>query len=446
MLAQRKSSTARLYIMSFDNLGLSKEIMKALEEKQYLTPTPIQTKAIPLVFQGKDIVAAAQTGTGKTASFLLPMLQLLSKGTKAKSNQARSLILVPTRELAIQIEENAHQYGKFLPIRIIVVYGGVKINPQMMSLRKGADILIATPGRLIDLCSKNAVKFPQLEILVLDEADRMLDLGFTDNICKILSLLPKNRQHLMFSATFSESILNLSARLFKNPTEISSSEKNMTAATIKESVFPVDKKLKPSLLMKLISLHKWTQVLVFTKTKKGADKLSSFLNAKGLKTAALHGDKSQTLREQTLADFKNGTVKILIATDVAARGLDIDQLQQVVNFDLPHIPENYIHRIGRTGRAGLKGQATSLVSADEFKKLCEIESLIKRLLPRRVVDGFEPSHNLPESALTIKSKKPKKLKKLKKSSAQKAALDTKKTNRHGVGLNLQPRRPPLIKS
>ena len=414
--------------MSFANFGLSTEILKALKEEQHFSPTPIQTKSIPLILQGKDIIAAAQTGTGKTAGFVLPMLELLTRGVKAKSNQARSLILAPTRELAIQLGENASQYGRFLSLRTIVVYGGVKINPQMMSLRKGADILIATPGRLIDLYNKNAVKFPQLEILILDEADRMLDLGFTKDICKILSLLPNHRQNLMFSATFSADIRNLAAQLLENPIEISVSPENTTATSIKEWIVPVDKKLKPDLLVELISLYGWTQVLIFTKTKKGADTLACFLDTKGLKAAAIHGDKNQASRIKALSDFKNGITAILIATDVAARGLDIEKLQQVVNFDLPTIAENYIHRIGRTGRAGLSGQAVSLVSADEFIELHEIEVLIKRVLPRKIIDGFEPNHNIPDSGLIIK---PKKL------SSSKKILGSKKNK----GLDLQPRIP-----
>ena len=414
--------------MSFANFGLSTEILKALKEEQHFSPTPIQTKSIPLILQGKDIIAAAQTGTGKTAGFVLPMLELLTRGVKAKSNQARSLILAPTRELAIQLGENASQYGRFLSLRTIVVYGGVKINPQMMSLRKGADILIATPGRLIDLYNKNAVKFPQLEILILDEADRMLDLGFTKDICKIFSLLPNHRQNLMFSATFSADIRNLAAQLLKNPIEISVSPENTTATSIKEWIIPVDKKLKPDLLVELISLYGWTQVLIFTKTKKGADTLACFLDTKGLKAAAIHGDKNQASRVKALSDFKNGITAILIATDVAARGLDIEKLQQVVNFDLPTIAENYIHRIGRTGRAGLSGQAVSLVSADEFIALHEIEVLIKRVLPRKIIDGFEPNHSVPDSGLIIK---PKKL------SSSKKILGPKKNK----GLDLQPRIP-----
>ena len=417
--------------MSFANFGLSTEILKALKEEQHFSPTPIQTKSIPLILQGKDIIAAAQTGTGKTAGFVLPMLELLTRGVKAKSNQARSLILAPTRELAIQLGENASQYGRFLSLRTIVVYGGVKINPQMMSLRKGADILIATPGRLIDLYNKNAVKFPQLEILILDEADRMLDLGFTKDICKIFSLLPSHRQNLMFSATFSADIRNLAAQLLKNPIEISVSPENTTATSIKEWIVPVDKKFKPDLLVELISLYNWTQVLVFTKTKKGADTLACFLNTKGLKTTAIHGDKNQAARIKALSDFKSGATAILIATDVAARGLDIEKLQQVINFDIPNVAENYIHRIGRTGRAGLSGQAVSLVSADEFTELHEIEVLIKRVLPRKIIDGFEPNHNVPGSELTKKPKKPKKL------SPSKNILGGKKDK----GLNLQPRIP-----
>tara|TARA_R110001592_G_C13175819_1_gene750313 strand:- start:1227 stop:2597 length:1371 start_codon:yes stop_codon:yes gene_type:complete len=397
--------------MSFATFGLSPKILEAINQQGYEIPTSIQVKAIPLILQGNDVMAAAQTGTGKTASFILPILERLIKGAPAKGNQARALILAPTRELAAQVAESAAIYGRHLPLRSTVVYGGVKINPQMMKLRKGVDILVATPGRLLDLYHQNAVKFEELEVLVLDEADRMLDLGFINDIRKILALLPKQRQNLMFSATLSTDVHKLSKGLFNNPIEISINPQNTTATTVKQWICPVDKKQKPELLSALIRHHKWSQILVFTKTKKGANRLTTHLRNEGLKAAAIHGDKSQAVRTKTLADFKKGTVKILVATDVAARGLDIEQLPQVVNFDLPIVPEDYIHRIGRTGRAGSTGQAVSLVSADEFKELSEIERLIKRLLPRKLIDGFEPNHNIPESKLNLLPKKPKKPKK-----------------------------------
>ena len=425
--------------MSFSHFGLSTQILEALKEAQYTNPTPIQTKTIPLVLQGNDITAAAQTGTGKTASFLLPLLQILSEGGWKKSNQARSLILSPTRELAIQIGENARQYSKFTSLTVAVVYGGVKINPQMMTLRKGVGVLIGTPGRLLDLHSKNAVTFPELQVLVLDEADRMLDLGFTDDVYTIFSLLPRDRQTLMYSATFSKDILSLSARLLKDPVEITVSPRNMTATTVEQWIFPVDKKLKSELLAAIICFEKWDRVLIFTNTKKSANSLAAFLNTKELEVTALHGDKNQTVRTKILSEFKEGAIKILIATDRAARGLDVDQLQYVVNFDLPKVAENYIHRIGRTGRAGLSGQAISLVSADEFKYLQKIEVLIKKIIPRKLFDGFAPNHNIPKSKLT------KKVQKYKKNTNKKAPLDARKIINLDKSLNLQTRKSKTLK-
>lgn len=405
--------------MNFADFGLSPEILDTLSQQGYEAPTPIQTKAIPQVLQGNDVMAAAQTGTGKTAGFILPIVEKLSQGVPAKSNQARSLVLVPTRELASQVADYAKTYSHNLGLLTTVVFGGVKINPQMMKLRKGVDILVATPGRLLDLYQQNAVKFEQLEVLVLDEADRMLDMGFINDISKILAFLPQKRQNLMFSATFSNEIRKLSKVLFNNPVEISVNPQNTTATTVKQWICPVDKKQKPQLLIELIQQHLWDHMLVFTKTKKGANHLTTYLKHSGLKVAAIHGDKSQTIRTKTLADFKKGKVKILVATDVAARGLDIEQLPQVINFDLPTVAEDYVHRIGRTGRAGATGEAISLVSADEFKELTAIERLIKKVLPRKLIDGFEPSHNVPESKLDtrpLKPKKPKKPKKLKAKS------------------------------
>ncbi|RDH80729.1 MAG: ATP-dependent RNA helicase [endosymbiont of Galathealinum brachiosum] len=397
--------------VKFQSLGLSPEILKAIEEKGYKTPSPIQRKAIPVVLQGKDLMAAAQTGTGKTAGFTLPVLHQLTKGQRASANQARVLILTPTRELAAQIGESVLTYGKYLPLRSTVVYGGVKINPQMMTLRKGVDILVATPGRLLDLYNQNAIKFKQLEILVLDEADRMLDMGFIHDIRKILAILPKQRQNLMFSATFSDEIRKLAKGLVNKPVEISVTPRNTTAKTVKQWICPVDKKKKPDLLTSLIKQYDWQQVLVFCRTKQGANKLSNYLNQKDIKSAAIHGNKSQGARTKALNEFKQGKVDILVATDIAARGLDIDHLPQVVNFDLPNVAEDYIHRIGRTGRAGLEGQAVSLVSADEFDQLSDIEHLIKKLLTRKLIDGFEPRHDVPESKLWKKDKKPKRPKK-----------------------------------
>ncbi len=397
--------------MSFASLGLSAPILEAVAEQGYETPSPIQAQAIPAVLKGQDVMAAAQTGTGKTAGFTLPILERLIKGERARANQARVLVLTPTRELAAQVGDSVATYGKNLPLRSAVVYGGVKINPQMMKLRRGTDVLVATPGRLLDLHSQNAVKFKQLEVLVLDEADRMLDMGFIHDIRKILALLPKNRQNLMFSATFSDEIRSLAKGLVKNPVEISVSPRNTTAKTVKQWICPVDKKRKPALLTQLIIERKWQQVLVFTRTKHGANRLTRHLDEEGIKAAAIHGNKSQNARTKALSDFKNGDTQILVATDIAARGLDIDQLPQVVNFDLPNVPEDYVHRIGRTGRAGSRGQAVSLVSADEFKQLSDIERLIKQLLPRTLIDGFEPVHDVPESRLNQRPAKPKKPKK-----------------------------------
>lgn len=396
--------------MSFSSLGLSAPILEAVAKKGYKTPSPIQAQAIPAVLEGKDVMAAAQTGTGKTAGFTLPLLELLSKGEQAKANQVRALIITPTRELAAQIGESVSDYGANLSLRSAVVFGGVKINPQMMKLRKGVDILVATPGRLLDLYNQNAVKFKQLEVLVLDEADRMLDMGFINDIRKILALLPKQRQNLMFSATFSNDIRQLAKGLVNNPVEISVSPRNTTVEIIKQCIHPVDKGQKSALLIHLINDQQWHQVLVFSRTKHGANKITRQLEKVGLKAAAIHGNKSQGARTKALANFKNGTIQVLVATDIAARGLDIDQLPHVVNYDLPNVPEDYVHRIGRTGRAGASGEAVSLVSADEFKQLSDIERLIKQLIPRKTIEGFDPVHALPESRLDqrpIRAKKPK---------------------------------------
>lgn len=394
--------------MHFADLGLSPYILRAVTEQGYDSPSPIQAKAIPLVLSGQDVMAAAQTGTGKTAGFTLPILELLSKGKPSQSNQVRALILTPTRELAAQVGDSVSTYGKHLPLRSTIVFGGVKINPQMMALRKGADILVATPGRLLDLHQQNAVKFNQLEILILDEADRMLDMGFINDIRKILALLPQKRQNLMFSATFSNDIRKLAKSIVNDPVEISVSPENTTANTVEQWINPVDKTQKANLLIRLIRDNEWEQVLIFTRTKHGANKLTKQLEAAKISAAAIHGNKSQGARTRALADFKNGKVRALVATDIAARGLDIDQLPQVVNFDLPNVPEDYVHRIGRTGRAGATGHAVSLVSADEFKQLSDIERLIKQLLPRKIISGFTPTHELPESRLNQRVPKPKK--------------------------------------
>jgi len=393
--------------MNFDSLGLNDKILQAVKAQGYDKPSPIQQQAIPSVLQGKDVMAAAQTGTGKTAGFTLPILQLLSSGSLAKPNQVRTLILTPTRELAIQVAESVATYGKNLPLRSAVVYGGVKINPQMMKLRKGVDILVATPGRLLDLYGQNAVKFDHLEILVLDEADRMLDMGFIRDIKKIIALLPRKRQNLMFSATFSNDIRALAKGLVNNPVEISVSPRNTTVESVQQLVIPVDKKRKSALLSFLIGSNNWQRVLVFSRTKHGANRLTKHLIADGIKSLAIHGNKSQGARVKALTQFKNNEIQVLVATDIAARGIDIDQLPHVVNFDLPNVPEDYVHRIGRTGRAGKSGEAVSLVSADEFKQLSDIERLIKKKIERKLIDGFEPSHDVPDSKTLLKPMKPK---------------------------------------
>lgn len=388
--------------MTFDTMGLSKPLLDAIVKQGYTQPSPIQAKAIPVILQGKDIMAAAQTGTGKTAGFALPMLELLAKGERASGNQVRALVLTPTRELAAQVHENFVSYGANLSLRSEVVFGGVKINPQMMRLRRGADVLVATPGRLLDLYNQNAIQFQRLEILVLDEADRMLDMGFIHDIKRILKALPSRRQNLLFSATFSNEIRELAKGLVNNPVEVSVAPPNSTVAAVKQWLCPVDKKQKPALLVDLIVDNQWNQVLVFSRTKHGANKLVEYLIKAGLTATAIHGNKSQGARTKALAGFKAGEMRVLVATDIAARGLDIDQLPQVVNFDLPNVPEDYVHRIGRTGRAGASGQAVSLVSADEFKQLQDIERLIKRPIPREIVDGYEPEHDLPASGTKIK--------------------------------------------
>lgn len=399
--------------MNFDSLGLSAPILKAVTEEGYETPSPIQSQAIPAVLEGRDVMAAAQTGTGKTAGFTLPLLEILSRGERARPNQVRALILTPTRELAAQVGDNVYAYSRHLPLSSAIVYGGVKINPQMMRLRRGADVLIATPGRLLDLYNQNALRFKHLEVLVLDEADRMLDMGFIHDIKKVLALLPKERQNLMFSATFSDQIRTLAKGLVNNPVEISVSPRNTTAQTVEQWVSPIDKKQKPALLTHLIKMHKWEQVLVFTRTKHGANRLARHLESKNITAAAIHGNKSQGARTRALSEFKTGDVQILVATDIAARGLDIDQLPQVVNFDLPNVAEDYVHRIGRTGRAGATGQAVSLVCSEEADQLHGIEQLIKQTLERKEIAGFAPTHAVPETGYdpSRKAKKPKKPKK-----------------------------------
>ena len=383
--------------MTFDILGLSEPLLRAVHATGYTIPTPIQAQAIPAVLEGKDIMAAAQTGTGKTAGFTLPMLQRLCNKPPISANRVRALVLTPTRELAAQIQDSVKTYGKFLQLRSAVVFGGVKINPQMMQLRRGVDVLVATPGRLLDLYQQNAVRFNDIEILVLDEADRMLDMGFINDIKKIMALLPKQRQNLLFSATFSSEIRQLAKSVTNNPVEIDISPRNSTVELIAQKVHTVDKARKAELLSHMIRTENWYQVLVFCRTKHGADKLVKQLLRDKIYAAAIHGNKSQANRTKALADFKQDKIQVLVATDIASRGIDIDQLSHVVNFDLPHVPEDYVHRIGRTGRAGATGTAISLVSADEFKQLQDIERLIKRKIDREEIAGFKPVQNVPES-------------------------------------------------
>ena len=395
--------------MGFSTLGLSEHLLKAIADQGYTKPSAIQAQAIPAILSGKDIMAAAQTGTGKTAGFTLPMLEILSKGKRPKPNQVRALVLTPTRELAAQVGESVANYGRHLRMKSTIVYGGVKINPQMQKLRGGVDVLVATPGRLIDLFQQNAIKFDSLELLVLDEADRMLDMGFIHDIKRIIAFLPKKRQNLLFSATFSPQIRALAKGLVNNPVEVSVAPANSTVKKIKQWIIPVDKSRKSALLIKLIKQNDWEQVLVFSRTKHGASRLAKKLEGNGISATSIHGDKRQNARLKALADFKAGKAKVMVATDIAARGIDIEQLPHVVNFDLPQVAEDYVHRIGRTGRAGQKGEAISLVAADEFDMLVAIESLTGSLLARELFDGFEPDHNLPESKLGMK--KPKKIKK-----------------------------------
>ncbi len=398
----------------FTDLGLSEPLLKAVRDKGYDTPSPIQAQAIPAVISGRDVMAAAQTGTGKTAGFTLPLLEKLSKGgtaqSRVQSNNVRALILTPTRELAAQISDSITSYGKYLNLHSTVVFGGVKINPQMMRLRQGVDVLVATPGRLIDLYNQNAVKFSQLEVLILDEADRMLDMGFIRDIKKIITFLPKQRQNLLFSATFSAGIRALAKGLVHNPLEISVNPENSTAEKVTQWLTPVDKKRKSAVLTHLIKENAWKQVLVFTKTKHGANKLTKYLETEGLSAAAIHGNKSQGARTKALASFKEGRIQILVATDIAARGIDIDLLPNVVNFDLPNVPEDYVHRIGRTARAGNTGQAVSLVCADELNLLWDIEHVIQQHIERKMLNNFIPVNSLGESRAIrpIKAKKPQK--------------------------------------
>lgn len=414
--------------MTFASLGMIDTLLQTLDTLGYKTPTPVQRQSIPAVLAGRDLMAAAQTGTGKTAGFALPLLQrLVMEGPQVEHNSVRVLVLVPTRELAEQVHESFRAYGGHLPLRTCVAYGGVSINPQMMKLRKGADVLVATPGRLLDLYQQHAVKFDQLQTLVLDEADRMLDLGFSRELDAVFAALPKRRQTLLFSATFSDAIRALAAAMLINPLNIEISPRNTTVKAVKQWVITVDKKRKAELFSHLLKLKRWGQVLVFVKTRKGVDRLLEILIGQGISADSIHGDKPQPARLRALDRFKCGEVMILVATDVAARGLDIDDLPQVVNFDLPIVAGDYIHRIGRTGRAGATGEAISLVCADEVELLAAIETLTGKTLQRIDEPGFEPDHRVPAtngSAQVLK--KPKKPKKAKFYAASAAKVSSRR--------------------
>ncbi len=381
--------------MSFATLGLSADLLRAVADQGYSKPTTVQSRAIPVILSGKDVLAGAQTGTGKTAGFALPLLQLLSRHSVIKSkNSIRALILTPTRELAAQVEENVAAYGKYLPLKSAVVFGGVKINPQIGQIRRGVDILVATPGRLLDHVQQRTLDLSRVEILVLDEADRMLDMGFIRDIRRILKLLPARRQNLLFFATFSNDVKKLADDLLNSPELIEVASRNTASETIEQVVYPVDRTRKRELLSFLIDSKKWKQVLVFTRTKHGANKLAKQLGQDGISAAAIHGNKSQANRTRTLADFKQGNLRVLVATDIAARGLDIEHLPQVVNFELPSVSEDYVHRIGRTGRAEREGLAVSLVCIDEREQLKSIERLTRNTIPREFVEGYEPDPSI----------------------------------------------------
>jgi len=384
--------------MSFESLGLAPELLRAVREQGYETPTPVQAQAIPLILQGRDLMAGAQTGTGKTAAFTLPMLHRLAPHANTSASPARhpirALILTPTRELAMQVEESVRTYGKHVALRSTTIFGGVNINPQIKALRNGTEILVATPGRLLDHHQQGTLRFDQLEILVLDEADRMLDMGFIRDIRKILALLPTNRQNILCSATFGGEIRSLAAGLLKDPASVDVAPHNSPTELVQHVVHPVDRERKRELLSHLVRDRRMKQVLVFTRTKHGANKLSEQLERDGISSSAIHGNKSQPQRVKALADFKEGNIRVLVATDIAARGLDIDQLPYVVNFELPFVAEDYIHRIGRTGRAGAEGEAVSLVCTDETRLLKDIERMLKRPLQTEVIPGFAPDPNI----------------------------------------------------
>ncbi len=376
--------------MTFKSLGLSDALLKAISEKGYDTPSPIQAKAIPLILEGKDVLASAQTGTGKTAGFTLPVLQRLAESKHPKYRPLRALVLTPTRELAAQVHDNVREYSAHLDIRSTVVFGGVKAASQIKTLKQGVDILVATPGRLLDLHDQKAVSFKRIEVLILDEADRMLDMGFVRDINKIISFMPTKRQNLMFSATFSKDIKKLAEGILRNPVSVEAEPENSTAEKVSQKAYAVDKGKKTEVVINLIQEGNWSQVLIFTRTKHGANKLTEKLVKAGISAAAIHGNKSQGARTKALANFKSNSNRVLVATDIAARGIDIPLLPHVINFELPNVPEDYVHRIGRTGRAGAKGEAISLVCSEETEYQKEIEKILKQKLKTEIIPGFEP--------------------------------------------------------
>ena len=395
--------------VSFSELGLSPAVMQAIADQGYTQPSPIQQEAIGPVLSQKDVMAAAQTGTGKTGAFALPIVHLLSESAhRASPNQVKALILTPTRELAAQVAESVAACHQHTSLRSGVVFGGVSINPQMKQLRRGCDILVATPGRLLDLFQQNAVKFSELEILVLDEADRMLDMGFIHDIKRIMKLIPAKRQTLLFSATFSDDIRQLAKQFTNNPVEVSVTPKNSTAPSVEQAIVHVQKSNKTALLIKLIQENKWEQVLVFSRTKHGANRIAKKLETQGIKAAAIHGNKSQGARTKALAEFKSNDLNVLVATDIAARGIDIDRLPNVINFDLPHVPEDYVHRIGRTGRAGATGHAVSFVTDEDTKQLKDIQNLIGKHIDVLEVKGLSVSGIAQAALKAPKDKRPKK--------------------------------------
>lgn len=376
--------------MSFNSLGLSESLLKAVNKKGYTQPSPIQQKAIPLILERKDVLASAQTGTGKTAGFVLPILQILSESAPLSRRPIRSLVLTPTRELAAQVYENVKEYSEFVDFRSTVIFGGVNQKPQVNTIRNGVDLLVATPGRLLDLHNQKLLSLASVEIFVLDEADRMLDMGFLKDIQRIIALLPNKRQNLMFSATFSHDIKKLANTILNHPVAVEATPENITAEKVEHRVIRVDKGQKTELTIKLITEGNWKQVLIFTRTKHGANKLCEKLTKSGVSSAAIHGNKAQNARTAALDGFKKGTVRVLVATDIAARGLDIPLLPHVINFELPNISEDYVHRIGRTGRAGASGEALSLVDHEELDYLRGIEKLLIHKIPSEIVSGFEP--------------------------------------------------------